>query len=124
MGGHAARTYWEGPGLVRLIAGFLLPPIAWLLDLHISYAMVKWACENDQRPLIMLVSLASLSLIAVGTWLSWSCWTMLRAHARPDGGSQEDRSYFIAAAGLAMNALFGLLIVTSFVPRYFLSPCE
>ena len=122
--GETAQDYWDQTGLLMLMAGNLLAPFAWLLDLQISYAMVKWACENDQRPLIMLVSLASLSLIAVGTWLSWSCWTMLRAHARPDGGSQEDRSYFIAAAGLAMNALFGLLIVTSFVPRYFLSPCE
>jgi hypothetical protein len=36
----------------------------------------------------------------------------------------EDRSYFLAVAGLSMSAVSFLLIVTSFVPRYFLSPCE
>jgi hypothetical protein len=107
-----------------LVGGFLIAPFAWLLDLQVSYAMVKWACENDARGLLFVMPLGSFSLIALGTWLSWSCWTKLRHQANPEGGSMEDRSYFIAVAGLAMNAVFGLLILTSLAPRYFLSPCE
>lgn len=124
MGGHAARTYWEHVGLTLLIGGFLLAPFAWLLDLQVSYAMVKWACENDRRDLLLLTPAGSLALIALATWMSWSCWTKLRDQAEEEGGRMEDRSYFLALAGLAMNAVFGLLILTSYVPRYFLSPCE
>lgn len=124
MGGHAARTHWEHVGLVMLIGGFLLPPFAWLLDLQVSYAMVKWACENDRRDLVLLMPLGSLALLAFGAWLSWSRWTMLRGTAEPDGGGIEDRSYFLAVAGLGMSAVFALLILTSLAPRYFLSPCE
>jgi hypothetical protein len=109
---------------MMLLAGFLLPPLAWLLDLQISYAMVKWACENDRSDLVLLMPLGSLALLGVGTWLSWSCWAALRAGAQSQGGRLEDRSYFVAVSGLAMSAVFGLLILTSVIPRYVLSPCE
>ena len=124
MGGRAAQSYWEDVGLMLLIGGFLLAPLAWLLDLQISYAVLKWACANDRRDLVLLIPLGSLALIGVGSWMSWSCWTKLRGTANQDGGQMEDRSYFLAIAGLAMNAVFALLIVTSYAPRYFLSPCE
>jgi hypothetical protein len=124
MGSHAARNYWEDVGLTKLVGGFLLAPFAWFLDLQVSYASVKWACAADRREVLLLFPLGSLSLIAVATWMSWSCWKMVRAGANEEGGSLEDRSYFLAIAGLAMNAVFALLIVTSAFGRYYLSPCE
>jgi hypothetical protein len=124
MGGHAARTYWEDTGLAKLLGGFLLAPFAWLLDLQVSYAAVKWACAADRREVLFLFPLGSLSLIAFATWMSWSCWKMLRDRANAEGASIEDRSYFLAVAGLGMNAIFALMIVTSAVGRYYLSPCE
>jgi hypothetical protein len=124
MGGHAAQGYWEHVGLVKLVAGFLLPPFAWLLDLQVSYATVKWACAADKRSVILLVPLGSIALVLLGAWLSWSCWTMLRDEANSEGARHEDRSYFLALAGLSMSAVFVLLILTSYFGRYFLSPCE
>jgi hypothetical protein len=118
------RTYWEHVGLTLLIGGFLLAPFAWLLDLQVSYAMLKWACEHDRRDLVLLMPVGSLALIALGSGMSWSCWVKLRGAAEQEGGRMEDRSYFLALAGLAMNAVFALLILTSYAPRYFLSPCE
>jgi hypothetical protein len=56
--------------------------------------------------------------------MSWSCWKIVRNGATPEGASLEDRSYFLAVAGLAMNAVFALLILTSAFARYYLSPCE
>jgi hypothetical protein len=117
-------AYWEGPGLVRLMSGFLLGPLAWFLDLEASYAAVKWACAHDHRDLMLLVPVGSLALVGVAAWLSWSCWTLVRDRAREEGGSVEDRSYFLAIVGMAVNATFALLIATSLAPRYFLSPCE
>jgi hypothetical protein len=124
MGSHAARDYWEDVGLAKLLFGFFLAPFAWLLDLQVSYATVKWACAADRRDVLLLLPLGSLALIALGTWLSWSCWTMVKDSGVEEGGTLQDRSYFLAIAGLAMNALFLLLILTSYAPRYFLSPCE
>jgi hypothetical protein len=124
MGGHEARDHWEHVGLAMLIGGLLLPVVAWFLDLQISYALVKWACRQDVRGVLGVTALASLAIVAVGTWLSWTCWTRLRDTANPEGGRMVDRSYFLAVAGLGLNALFALLILTSLAPRYFLSPCE
>ena len=124
MGGRPAQHYWEDAGLMKLMIGFLIAPLAWFIDLQASYAMVKWACENDRRDLLLSIPAGSLTLVAIGAWLSWSCWTRLRDGGREEGGRLEDRSYFLALAGLAMNAVFGLLILTSYAGRYLLSPCE
>ncbi len=124
MGGDEARSYWEGTGLTMLIGGLLIAPAAWFLDLQTSYAMLKWACEHDRRGLVLAVPLGSLAIIAASTWMSWSSWAKLRDVAIDEGAHMEDRSYFLALAGLGVNATFALLILTSLVPRYFLSPCE
>jgi hypothetical protein len=123
MGGHEARSYWEDAGLVRLITALLLPVLAWFLDLQFSYAVVKWACAHDSRAALLLAPAASLALVGFSAWLAWTCWAMLR-EAEPEGGRQEDRSYFLALSGLSLSALFGLLILTSVVPRVLLGPCE
>lgn len=114
----------EDAGATVLIAAFLLAPFAWLLEMQVSYAMVKWACENARGDLLRLLPLGSLALIALGAWLSWSSLSRLRGVADEEGDREIDRSYFLAAAALAMNAIFGLLVLTSFIPRYVLSPCE
>ena len=125
MAGHeAAKHYWDDVGLLLLIGGVLIPPFAWLLEMQISYAMVKWACENDRRGLLLAMPAGSLALVALAAAMSWSCLTKVRRHADEDGGRIEDRSYFLAVAGLGMSAIFGLLILASYAPRYFFSPCD
>ena len=124
MGGHAARSFWEGEGLIRLVASFLLAPLAWLVDLQASYTLVKWACAADARLVLLLLPAGSLLVIAFATGLAWSCWTRLRGRADEEGARLADRSYFLVLAAFAMNALFALLILTSYAPRIVLSPCE
>ena len=117
-------SYWEGAGLVRLIVGFLLGPAAWFTDLQASYAIVKWACAHDRRDVMLLLPVASLAVVGIGAWLCWSCWMLVRQRANTDGGTVEDRSFFLAITGLGVNATFALLIISSVAPRYFLSPCD
>jgi hypothetical protein len=124
MGSHEARDYWEDTGLMLLMAGFLLAPLAWTIDLQASYALVKLACARGSRALLLVGPAFSLSLIALGTSCSWSCWRKLRGDADQHGARQIDRSLLLALSGLAMNAIFALLIVLSLVPRLVLSPCE
>ena len=124
MSTREAQHYWEHVGLMLLIGGLLLAPLAWFLDLQTSYVLVKWACAHDARAALLLAPVGSLSLIAVAAWMSWTCWRKLRGEGQLDGGRMEDRSYFLALAGLAMSGLFTLLVLTSLVPRYLLSPCE
>jgi hypothetical protein len=121
---HAPHDCRERRGLAKLVGGVLLPPFAWLLDLQVSYATVKWACAADARWVLLALPLGSLALVAVASWWSWSSWTAFRPGAALGGQRMEDRSYFLSLAGLGTSALFLLLILTSYAPRYLLSPCE
>jgi hypothetical protein len=116
--------YWEGRGLAVLIAGFMIAPLAWLFDLQASYSLVKWACAHGSSWMLLAIPFATLTAIGIGLALSGSCLMKLRPHANDTGGTPIDRSYLLAVSGVMLNVFFGLLILTSFVPRYLLSPCE
>jgi hypothetical protein len=103
--------------------GLLLPPVAWLLDMQVSYSLVKWACEHNRAPILFMMPVASLTLVALALWISWSSWHAARRHADESGCRPIDRNYLLALAGVAMSLLFGLLILVSLAPRSILSPC-
>ena len=125
MGGDEARDYWEDAGLVRLVAGVLLPVAAWALDVQTSYALVKWSCATGVRGPLLMVPAFSLGLVAWAAVLSWGCWRRLREERPEDDGSRlVDRSYFLAVAGLSLSAITTLFVLTTFMPRLWLSPCE
>ena len=44
----AEQDVSQGMGPLALWAGLLLPPIAWLLNLQISYILVPWACASGR----------------------------------------------------------------------------
>jgi hypothetical protein len=118
------KPYSERVGLIPLIGGLVIPPLAWALDLQISYAAVKSLCEHDRGSLLLLIPVASLATVALGGWCSWTSLIKVRGSADEEGGSIEDRSYFLSLAGLGMTAVSALLILLAVVPRYYLSPCE
>jgi ABC-type Fe3+-siderophore transport system permease subunit len=106
--------YWDHSRATVLIAGLLLPPLAWLLDMQVSYSLVKWACAHDRQWILFVLPAGSLTLIAVTTLMSWQTSHQTNHHAR----------HLLALSGLAMSILFGVLIIVSLAPRVLLSPCE
>jgi len=122
---HAhAGSDWDHRQLAVLIGGVLLPPFAWLLDLQVSYSLVKWACATDRSWILFVTPIVSLALIAGAGRMSWSAWNLARRTAREDGERPVDRSYMLALSGLALTVFFGLLVLVSLTPRALLSPCE
>ena len=118
------RTYWDRGGLAKLWFAFIAAPVAWLIDLEASYAIVGWACAHDDRAVLFVIPSACLVVIGVAAWLCWSSWNDLRRLAAFEGGSVQDRSRFLAVIGLLMSATFALVIITTFAARYLLSPCD
>jgi hypothetical protein len=123
MGGHEARSYWEDWGLVLLWTAMLGGPVAWALHFQISYALVKWACSREQRYVLVATALVAAAAALSAAWLAWRCRTMSR-DASEAGGSEIDRSYFMANVALGLDLLLALLIILSAVPPFVLSPCE
>jgi len=123
MPSEPARQYWDDIGLVKLLAGVFAGPVAWGLNLEVNYSLVKWACESRQVMVLTLVSVVAFIAVAAGFTLAWRCWTRLRVDADPRGARVIDRSYFLALAGLGLNALFAVLIVTSVALHGVVGPC-
>lgn len=120
----AKRSYWDAAGIAKLWFAFIAAPLAWLIDLEASYATVEWACAHDRRSVLFLIPSACLAVIAVAALQCWSAWKDLGREPNLNGGSVEDRSRFLALIGLMMSATFALVIITTFVARYLLGPCE
>jgi hypothetical protein len=123
MGGDEARTYWERSGLWLLWIAVLSGPAAWAFNQLVGYALVKPSCAGGSLLPLTLVSAIALAIAAAGLSIAWSSLVKLRG-AEETGGRLEDRSYFMALGGVALNLLLGLLIATAAISPLFLSPCE
>jgi hypothetical protein len=123
----------EGPPKERapvsegaLWAGALAGPLAFFLHLQLDYVYVPWTCEQGGRWLLHLVALLAVALTAAGTWLSWR--TLDRAGREwPEhqyAGGSVARSRFVAGLGVAMGALFLLVMLAQWIPIWILDPCH
>jgi hypothetical protein len=115
--------YWQRGGLARLWGAFFAGPAAAALNEGLGYAVMKPVCAGADAYLLWLFAAAALAVAVAGAWIGWRCLRDLRAAAE-DGGTVTDRSLFLAIVAVSLDTLVGLLIVTSALPFFFLSPCE
>ena len=118
----AGELRWLSP--LPLWTGILAGPIAWALDLGVSYALVKWTCSSQRHLLMHLISPACLALVAGGAAVSW--WALRRTAGQPatDAGDPLARARFMAMLGLTSSALFALTIAAGAIPRWMLDACQ
>jgi hypothetical protein len=110
--------------VIALWTAFLAGPLAWSFNQGAGYALMKPVCAGKAAPVLWLVAIASLCLVVAGSCTAWGAMRPLLETARDDGGEIVDRDHFVAVLALALNVLIALLIVTSVIPQFFLSPCE
>jgi len=120
--GEAHDLRWLSP--LPLWTGILAGPVAWALDLTMSYALVKWTCSSQREAPLLLMTAASLALVAGGALVSWVALQRTAADAPTDGGDPRQRARFMAILGLASSALFTLAIVAIAIPRWVLNACQ
>lgn len=102
----------------------LAGPAAWALDLGISYSLVKWTCGGGPPVVLHLITLFALAVIAGGAFASWRALQRVPADAREDGSRPDQRGYFMAILGLAMSALFAMVVLAGAIPRWVLDACQ
>jgi hypothetical protein len=118
----AADVRWLSP--LPLWTGILAGPLAWALNLLISYALVKWTCDQGQPAILNLVTLAAVVLVSTGATVSWAALQRTRFDTPSDGGLPRQRARFMALLGLATSAFFFLVIVAGAVPQWMLDACR
>lgn len=123
MRADAERYYAGNRGTATLYLGVFLPAAGWLLHLVASFTLATQLCEGRHHWLLHVVLLAALLLAVAGGLLSWRNWRGTGSTFDEDRGGVIGRSNFLAIAGLSSAAFFGLVIVLSEVPNWFLQPC-
>lgn len=106
----------------RLVAGMLAAPLAWLLHLVVSYALVGPACEGEASWVHHVVTLAALALALPGGVLAWQAWRGSPPEDSP-GAPARHRTQFLAIAGVVNAVFFSLIILLSWSAAIALAPC-
>jgi len=116
-----ADQRWLSP--LPLWTGILAGPIAWAIDLEVSYALVHWICATQKMPVLHLISLLALMVTAGGAAISWRALQQATHAATTDRGERA-RASFMALLGLASAVLFACAIVAGAVPPWMLDACQ
>ncbi len=113
--------HWLSP--LPLWTGILAGPIAWAIDLEVSYALVHWICATQRVEVLHLISLLALLITGVGAFISWRALQQA-THAATTDRSERARTCFMAMLGLASALLFACAIVAGAIPRWMLDACQ
>lgn len=111
------------PGLLLLWTGMLAGPIAWALDLTISYALVPWTCGSQHTAVLHLLTVGALLVTAGGAAASWTALQRAPEQTTREGSRAMDRGRFMAVLGLLTSASFALAMIANAVPRVLLDAC-
>jgi hypothetical protein len=109
---------------LSLWAGILAGPLAWGLDLMVSYALVKGVCASQRTTLFQAITAAALAIVAGGLVVSSLAVRRTAADVPTDGGAPRQRARFMALVGVTSGALFALAIVANAIPWMVLDACR
>ena len=120
-----ARRWFDAPrGISALWGALLSGPIAWAIDLVLSYSLVQWTCGGGPPVVLHLVTLFSLALIAGGAFAAWRALAVVPDGTPRDGSEPDQRGRFMAVLALLMCALFATVVVAAAIPRWILDACH
>jgi hypothetical protein len=120
----SSRWFSSAEGMAALWGGVLAGPIAWALDLGVSYALVKWTCGSQHTSVLHLVTVGALVIIAGGAFAAWRALEQTPAGAPTDGGHAFERGRFMAIWGLWSCAFFTLVVLATALPPWVLDACQ
>ena len=120
-----SRTGVPDAGEIQALwTGVLLPPIAFLINLEVAYALVPKACASRSTLVLHLVHAICFGLVIVGGLVAWRCWRVAGAVWPGEGGGALSRSRFIAGIGVLISGFVALAIVADWIPSIMLNPCQ
>lgn len=110
---------------LRLWIAVLGPPLAFLVNLQTTYALVPVVCGQRDVPHAAL-HLVTLLLLALTVAAGVHGWRLLQASGEEWPGEEatpEDRSRLLALLGVLSAAFFGLILLAQWIPTLVLSAC-
>jgi len=108
-------TLWTG-----IVAG----PIAWFVNLEVSFALASAACSDSGKLLLHLAATISLLVTLAAGCLSFSQWQVLQTNDAGEPTPFCSRRRAMALAGMCLSALFFLVTLAQAIPNVVLGGCE
>lgn len=114
------------------LAGWLIGPTAWGLDLAVRYALVPWACGGGGRWAMATVSLLAAAACVAGIAISlWHLRAVRQAGASASVGAggdrladgAYDRAVVLSLAGMALSAISLVGVGLGALPLALLGGC-
>jgi hypothetical protein len=120
----AKKEFSEKRGQLWLWLGFLLPPVAWAIQLQTVYLTSEYGCQSNDFMPNNVVSVLALMFALIGGLVSWWNWLDSGRKWKSDEAGPVARSRFMAILGILMSALFTLAIFAQWLPKLVGVPCE
>jgi hypothetical protein len=120
--GEESREY-TARQIADAAAGIVLAPAAWAISFQTKYMLVPFACQGGNSWLLHLISPIALAFAAMGLLGALRTW---RLGGRGWPGNEHDsaaRNRFLGMFGIIFTSGMMLLIVTQWIPVFFLDPC-
>jgi len=124
MTGDTEQAFFQRQGIWWLWFGILAGPLAFLLNLQLSYMLVQPVCVAAHHLVLHLVPAGALLLTASGGVSAWRNWRRTERAGSSKAGGVLPRSRFMAGVGLLTSGLFLLVIVAQWLPNFILTPCQ
>ena len=124
MTGDTEQAFFQRQGIGWLWFGILAGPLAFLLNLQLSYMLVQPVCVTAHRLVLHLVPVGALLLTVSGGVSAWRNWQRTGRAESSKAAGVLPCSRFMAGVGLLTSGLFILVIVAQWLPNFILTPCQ
>ena len=114
----------DGRHILAQATGVLVPPLATLAGMEVSYGLVGPACESGGSLAIHVTRLVTLLIVLGAGIVAWREWQVVGVEHPGDGGSPRARTRFLAWVGVFASGLFTLVVIAQWLAAFYLSPCQ
>lgn len=125
----SSRYAGEGPSLgnsarhLRAAPGLFVAPVAFALNLILTYALVPWACAHQQHIVLHLTELLFLFVALFGVWHGWRVWQAHRHATGSDAGDHASQEQLLGIVGTLASALFSLAMAAQWFTAFVVPAC-
>lgn len=106
-----------------LVAALLMPPIAWLLQLAVLYALVTSACLEGTKAALHLTTLGALAVALCSGLVAWKAASVTGLGPTDEGSVERGRIRFLAMGGVVFAVLFAMVAAATHLPVFLLRSC-